>query len=114
MEPGAATGSASMVKLVALYGVPTDPAAFEAYYRETHMPIALSIPGLIRGETARMLSTAEGEAAPFYRVAELGFADMADLQAGAASAEGQATLADLANFAGAGVDMATGTSRQIV
>jgi uncharacterized protein (TIGR02118 family) len=94
-----------MVKLVALYDVPTDPAAFDAYYHQTHMPIALTIPGLIRGETARILGTAEGGEAPYYRVAELCFADMAQLQAGASSPEGQATLADLANFATGGATL---------
>jgi uncharacterized protein (TIGR02118 family) len=38
-----------------------------------------------------------------YLIAELTFDSMADLQSGMASAEGQATAADLANFAGAGV-----------
>src|SRR6185369_12761385 len=102
MSSGEAIASGSMVKLVALYGTPTDSAAFDAYYRTTHMPIALTIPGLVRAETARILGTAESGEAPYYRVAELCFADMEQLKAGAASPEGRATLADLANFATGG------------
>lgn len=29
-----------MVKLVVMYGHPEEPEAFEAYYSETHLPIA--------------------------------------------------------------------------
>jgi len=33
-----------MMKLIVLYGQPTDVAAFEAYYASTHMPLVLKIP----------------------------------------------------------------------
>jgi uncharacterized protein (TIGR02118 family) len=33
-----------MVKTVVLYGHPTDPAAFEEYYANTHVPIAAKMP----------------------------------------------------------------------
>jgi uncharacterized protein (TIGR02118 family) len=31
-----------MIKLTAVYGHPTDPAAFEKYYVATHMPLVAS------------------------------------------------------------------------
>ena len=35
-------------RLVVSYGQPADPAAFDAYYRDTHTPLALLQPGLVR------------------------------------------------------------------
>ena len=35
-------------RLVVSYGQPDDPAAFDAYYRDTHTPLATSLPGLVR------------------------------------------------------------------
>jgi uncharacterized protein (TIGR02118 family) len=49
------------------------------------------------------VGTPDGSAAPYYRIAELWFRDLAQLQATFGSPEGQATVADLANFATGGV-----------
>src|SRR5437016_6246597 len=35
-----------MAQLLALYNTPADPADFDRYYHETHIPIAKKIPGL--------------------------------------------------------------------
>jgi uncharacterized protein (TIGR02118 family) len=94
---------APTVKLVALYGPPTDTAAFERYYADTHVPLANQMPGLLRVETAQLLGTAQGGAAPYHRIAELWFADAEQLQAAAASPQGEALAADVANFATGGV-----------
>jgi uncharacterized protein (TIGR02118 family) len=91
------------VKLMALYGAPTDVTAFERYYAEIHVPLAHQLPGLQRVETSLLGGMAEGEAAPYYRIAELWFADMKQVQAAAASPEGQALAADVANFATGGI-----------
>jgi uncharacterized protein (TIGR02118 family) len=92
-------------KFVALFGPPIDVAAFERYYAETHLPLVPKVPGLQRFESALVLGTAEGGAAPYHRIAELWFADMVQLQAMPASPEGQALAADLANFATGGVSL---------
>jgi uncharacterized protein (TIGR02118 family) len=42
-----------MVKLTVLYGHPDDPAAFEEYYANTHMPLVDDMPNLQRYEAAR-------------------------------------------------------------
>ncbi len=94
-----------MAKIVAVYGPPTDPEAFEAYYQQTHIPLAMKIPGVERVELTRIVGTAQGDAPSVYRIAELWFADMAQLQAGAGSAEGQAAVEDLAAFATGGVTL---------
>lgn len=90
------------VKVVILYNPPADPAAFDAYYLNEHLPLAQGIPGYLRLELARVVATADGGPAPYHRVSELLFPDLAALQAALASPAGQAALADQANFAQAG------------
>ena len=52
-------------------------------------------------------------ASPYYLVAALTFDSMAAIHAALASPEGQATAADLANFATAGVDLYFADTREI-
>ena len=99
----ASPAAAGPVKIVTLYGPPTDPVAFERHYAETHVPLAHQLPGLQRVETALILGTAQGGLAPYYRIAELWFANIAQLQAAAASAAGQALVADVGNFVTGGL-----------
>jgi uncharacterized protein (TIGR02118 family) len=94
-----------MVKLQVLYGHPTDPAAFEAYYRDPHTPIALKVPGLRRFEISKVLGAPGGGEPAYYRTADLFFDDMDALQAGLSSPEGQAAANDLGNFATGGVTL---------
>jgi uncharacterized protein (TIGR02118 family) len=104
LEPQLADpATAGPVKLVALYGLPTDVADFERYYAATHVPLGHKLPGLQRLETARFLGTADGGTASYHRIAELWFADLESLQAAAASPQGQALAADVANFATGGL-----------
>jgi uncharacterized protein (TIGR02118 family) len=91
-----------MARILALYNPPADPAAFDKYYRETHIPIAKRIPGLRSCD----ISTAPPRVAtgnPIYLVGQLTFDSLADIDAAFASPEGKATVDDLANFAHAGV-----------
>src|SRR5215203_558270 len=91
-----------MAKVVVLYNPPADPAAFDAYFEARHIPFARRIPG-VRGIEMSVgpIATAEGPA-PYYAVGMLTFDSLAALQNGVASPEGQATAADLANFASGG------------
>jgi uncharacterized protein (TIGR02118 family) len=92
-----------MVKLVVLYGPPTDPDAFERHYADTHTALATAVPGLRRFEAARGIATPDGSALPYQRIAELTFDDLEALQAAMSSAEGQAAVNDIPNFATGGV-----------
>jgi uncharacterized protein (TIGR02118 family) len=94
-----------MVKLMVCYGTPEDPAAFDAYYAETHAPLAEQLPGLRRFEWGKVLGAPDGSAPPYYFVAELSFDDAEALQAGMASPEGLAAGADVANFATGGATL---------
>ncbi len=102
-----------MAKVVALYRKPADPAAFDAYYFNTHVPIAKRIPGLRRYEVSvGGVGTPQG-ASPFHLAAILSFDSMSALQHALTSPEGGATTADLAKFAGAGVDLFVFDSKDI-
>ena len=92
-------------QLVVTYGAPSDAAAFDRYYFDTHVPLAMKIPGLRRYEVNDgPIATPDGPA-PAYLVAMLHFDSMADIGAAFASPEGQATGADLGNFATGGASM---------
>lgn len=92
-----------MTRLLVLYHQPADPAAFDRYYFETHVPIARRIPGLRSYiVNAGAPNLVVGGPSP-YLIAELEFDSMAQLQNAMGSAEGQAATADLGNFAQAGV-----------
>jgi len=88
-----------MVKLVVLYGPPTDPDAFERHYADTHTALATAVPGLRRFEAARGIATPDGSDLPYQRITELTFDNLEALQAGMSSDEGQAAVNDLPNFA---------------
>lgn len=88
-----------MVKLIAIYAKPDDPAAFERHYREVHMPLALKLPGLKKCELGWVRGSPGGEPR-YHLVAELYFEDKAALKAALNSPEGAATAKDVMGFAG--------------
>lgn len=97
-----------MIKLTALFGHPTDTAAFEDYYANTHLPIAANMKGFEKVEYTKFISAPDGSQAAYYRMAEFWFTSPEALQATMGSAQGQATAADLANFATGGVKLLVG------
>lgn len=92
-----------MVKVVVLYGHPTDPAAFDQYYQQSHIPLAQKIPDVQRFEFGHVVGTLTGERAPYYYQAELYFESSEKMQAALRSEGGQAAARDVANFATGGV-----------
>jgi uncharacterized protein (TIGR02118 family) len=97
-----------MVKMVVLYGPPADPAAFEDYYANTHLPLAAKMRGVQKFEASRVVGTPDGGEPPYYRMAELWFDSQEDLQATISSPEGQETVADIPNFATGGATVLVG------
>jgi len=94
-----------MAKLVVLYKIPTDAAAFDKYYAETHIPIAKKIPGLRNYEISKgPVATPAGPSA-VHLVATLTFDNLPAIEAAFGSPEGQAAAADVQTFATGGVDM---------
>lgn len=102
-----------MAKVIAMYKRPVDPAAFDRYYFATHVPIAKKIPGLRHYEvTSGPVTTLEGPS-PYHLIALLSFDSLAAIQAALGTPEGQATAADLGNFATGGVDLYIADARTI-
>ncbi len=95
-----------MAKIYALYKHPADPAAFDRYYDDVHVPLAKTIPGLATYEVTRgPIGNVGGGAAPYHLIAILTFPSHAAINAALTSPQGQAVAADLANFATGGVDL---------
>ena len=102
-----------MARLVVLYKTPKDPAAFDAYYFKTHVPIANKLPGLRKYEvSAGPVATPAGPSG-IHLVATLFFDDMAAVGAAFASPEGKAAAGDVAKFATGGVDMLMFDHKQV-
>jgi uncharacterized protein (TIGR02118 family) len=94
-----------MATLMVLCNTPADPAAFDSYNAPKHVPLAKKIPGLRRYEVSSgPVATPQGPS-PYHLAALLTFDSMEAIGAAFASSEGQATAADLANFAQAGVQL---------
>lgn len=91
-----------MYRVTVLFGQPHDPAEFERYYRQIHFPLAAKLKG-IRGVTiGRLESVASQPPVRYYRITSFYFDSREACQEVLASSEGQATLADLNNFATGG------------
>ncbi len=102
-----------MFQLTALYNHPEDPAAFDRHYDGTHAPLAKKLPGLQRFTVQRPGPDPEGNKPQYHLVAVLEFADEAAFGAAMGGPEGEAAVADLANFAGAGMTMLAGESNEV-
>lgn len=102
-----------MATLIALYNKPSDAAAFDKYYYSTHVPLAKKIKGLRRYEvSAGSVNTPQG-GSKYHLVALLSFDSLGAIQQALGSPEGQATAADLANFASAGVELLVFDSKDV-
>ena len=96
-----------MATLLVLYKKPADPAAFDRYYVETHIPLAKKVPGLRSYRVSKGAVVAAAGVTDVYLVATLTFDSMAAIQSGFASPEGAAAGGDLPNFATGGADLLT-------
>ncbi len=88
--------------IIILYGEPEEKAKFVAYYRNVHVPLALTLPALQSTDYGPLVGLPGGEAGSDFWVAVLRYAGAEDLQASLASDAGKAVVADVANFATGG------------
>ena len=93
-----------MPRLIALYNAPDDTDAFDAHYRDVHVPIVSRYPNLRDMRLSKPAGVGGREAA-YYLMAEMTFDSEADLDAALSSDAGAESARDLRNFAGAGVTM---------
>lgn len=94
-----------MARLVVIYKTPKDPAAFDAYYRASHVPLAKKIPGLRRYEVSEGAVGSPVGASGVHLVATLHFDSVQAIQDAFRSPAGLAAAGDLVNFADGGADL---------
>ncbi len=94
-----------MAQVVVTYKTPKDPAAFDRYYAETHIPLAKKLPCLRKYQVSQGPVVSAAGASGIHLVAILTFDNMAAVQAAFGSAEGKATAADVPKFATGGADI---------
>ena len=91
-----------MTRLLVLYGQPKDPAAFDKYYHEIHIPIAKRMKGLKKWTIGKVQGAPDGNPSPFYYVADLYMESRASFEQLLDSPEGQAAVADVPKYATGG------------
>lgn len=89
-------------KITVLYGAPKDPAAFEKYYAETHMPMVYATKGIRRVELGKGLPQPDGKPPAFYRITELWFISAKKMQAVTGTPGWKKIVDDVPNFASGG------------
>jgi uncharacterized protein (TIGR02118 family) len=95
-----------MAIVTVLYNHPKDTAAFEQYYKTTHVPLVGANQkeiGFVRADLTKFASTADGKKPTFYRQAELYFDSMDSLKKGIATAGFKKVADDLPKFATGGL-----------
>jgi uncharacterized protein (TIGR02118 family) len=102
-----------MAQVVVTYKTPKDPAAFDKYYAETHIPLAKKMPGLRKFEISRGPVASAVGASGIHLIAILTFDNLAAVQAAFGSPEGKATAGDLRNFASGGADIVFFDTREV-
>lgn len=91
--------------LVVMYKNPTDKAAFDKHYIEKHIPLAKKIPGLRKYEVSQGPVATPAGPSQYHLVAVIQYDNLAAIQAGFASPEGRATVADVQTMATGGADI---------
>jgi uncharacterized protein (TIGR02118 family) len=99
-------------QVTALYNQPEDAEAFDKYYDSVHAPLAKTFPGLQRFTVCHPAPDQDGNPPAYHLIAVLEFADAAAFGAAVGSPEGEAIMADVPKFAGAGVTLLTGESHE--
>jgi len=96
-----------MVKLIALYKKPDDPASFDDHYSNVHIPITKKIPGLRKMEVTKIVGSPAGPS-DYYLLCEMYYDDHEALKKAMKSEEAKASAKDLMGFAGSLVTMMIG------
>jgi uncharacterized protein (TIGR02118 family) len=103
-ESAAPAGPGAIVTVI--YNHPKDTAAFEKYYRETHLPLVSANQqeiGFTRADLTKFTATADGKKPTYYRQAELYFPSLDAAKKGMATPGFKQVGDDLAKFATGGL-----------
>ncbi len=104
-----------MVRLTILYGQPTDPAAFDHYYWNVHIPLAKKMKGWSRWtvEPVQAPLGADDAASPYHMVVGLYASSREEMERILAAPEAQAASADVPHFATGGTTFLVTEEHQI-
>ena len=91
-----------MIRLTILYGQPEDPAAFDDYYWNVHIPLASKMKGWSRWTVEPVRSTLGGAPSPYHMVVGLYATSREEMERILATPEAQAASADVPHFATGG------------
>jgi uncharacterized protein (TIGR02118 family) len=92
----------AMASMIVLYGQPEDPAAFEEYYAEQHLPFAAEHMSGVTGAENRRLAEVVRGGPGWYRLSVMTFESPEVMRTALASDGGRAVLDDLDEFATGG------------
>ncbi|MGE2716823.1 EthD family reductase [Mycolicibacterium litorale] len=90
-----------MHDVIVMYNIPTDTAAFDAHYRDTHIPLVNELP-LLKEFTWGHVHRDEHDSG-YYLIARLTYDSAEAAAESMASPQGKKSVEDLANFASRGV-----------
>ena len=99
-------------KLVVIYPVPRDVAAFERAYSDEHIPLAAPV-FAAAGATYSVLSKITGPAS-YHRIAEIHFKSLDALNACAGSAAGKNVVADATRISTGGAPLIMIATEEVV
>ncbi|MDQ6620279.1 MAG: EthD family reductase [Pseudomonadota bacterium] len=103
-------------KLIVMYPMPKDMAAFERAYAAEHIPMAAPIfqaAGATKAVLSKTIDAGAGTPA-FHRIAEIHFPSMASLQACAASQAGREALAHAHSISNGGAPVVLVAEQEVV
>jgi uncharacterized protein (TIGR02118 family) len=87
-----------MYQLIVLFRPPSDPAAFDRAYWDTHIPLARKIPGVVALDVSKFIPGKDGKA-DYYQLAVLSFTDKDSFKTAMKSTENAEAGANLMTFA---------------
>ena len=88
-----------MFKMIALFKKPEDPAAFDEYYFNTHIPLTEKIPGLRKLEVTKFTGSPMGDS-PYYLMCEMAYDSKEAFKEASRTEESKASGKDVMSFAG--------------
>lgn len=103
-----------MIRLLVLYGHPADPAAFDKYYHQIHIPLAKRMQGLRKWSIGKVLGAPGGGRPEYYFIADLYADSIEQMEAILASPEGRAAVEDVPKFASGGVTFVYSEVQEII
>jgi uncharacterized protein (TIGR02118 family) len=95
--------SSGKVKLTVLHHTPKDSAAFDQYYKQTHLPLSAAVKDLPAAERSKPMPLRPGAPMPYYQMVEFRFDSPEHFRSVMSSPEWAKVRDDVKDFATNGV-----------